>query len=63
MNIRDEIQEIVKKYKLHSHVFVGCDGEIHYVKWFGEEEELLKMLASVEKDIKNHCAEGRNENR
>lgn len=63
MTIRDEIDEIAKKYKLHSHVFVGCDGDVHYVKWFGEEEELLKMLASVEKDIRKHFIEGRNENR
>jgi hypothetical protein len=60
MDIRDEIDQIVKKYKLQSHVFIGCDGEVHYVKWFGKEEHLMKMLRSVRKDIKKYFADKEN---
>lgn len=51
MEIRDDIDAIAKKYKLKEYVFIGCDGECHYVKFFGNKTSLLRMLTQIRKNI------------
>jgi len=51
MGIKEDIAELVAKYNLSRYIFIACvDGE-HPSSFFGEKENLLKMLDQIREAI------------